>query len=282
MKRNTFFVLILSLMPILNCTRDKNPLVPESGPFIYPVRTGNQWEYRRSLFFRPLSDETSMAADTVFTESIIKVNPPVMLPGSIQTFPFEERINDNGRLFTSESYYANSQKGLYLYAYRYAQGGTLIPKKKAGQKIFFKDQIFDDMSEIALYLTQSIPFQHIMSDSIIYENPPLLALKYPLTINQKWTYRKPGHPWHIEKEIVAEEEIKVPAGSFVCFKIQWLMDIKNDLVRDDDIVFYDYVCEKGLIKRYILIKNVKQVDEQGETSLIDTTDEAVLIKVTLK
>jgi len=139
MKRNTFFVLILSLMPILNCTRDKNPLVPESGPFIYPVRTGNQWEYRRSLFFRPLSDETSMAADTVFTESIIKVNPPVMLPGSIQTFPFEERINDNGRLFTSESYYANSQKGLYLYAYRYAQGGTLIPKKKAGQKIFFKE-----------------------------------------------------------------------------------------------------------------------------------------------
>jgi hypothetical protein len=55
---------------------------------------------------------------------------------------------------------------------------------------------------------------------MIYELPPVQALKYPLTIGEQWTYRQPYQPWHIDKKVVAKETITVPAGSFICLKIQ--------------------------------------------------------------
>jgi len=57
----------------------------------------------------------------------------------------------------------------------------------------------------------------------------------------------------------------------------------NNSIWDNDIVFYDYVCEKGLIKRSILFKDqmIIGVHEQEFVGLIDSKDESILTNLTL-
>jgi hypothetical protein len=93
----------------------------------------------------------------------------------------------------------------------------------------------------------------IYNDSLYYENPPVQSLKYPFEISSQWTYRNRYNPWHIDKKILGKETIALPAGNFECFKIQWLYDMDHDWQWDKDIVFYDYLHAKGLMKRDIKI-----------------------------
>ncbi len=70
----------------------------------------------------------------------------------------------------------------------------------------------------------------------------------------------------------------MPAGDFGCFVVRWLEDTDNDGSFNDNLVFYDYIAEEGLIRRSILMANVLVIDEHGnELGFIDITDEYELV-----
>lgn len=277
-----FLVFTITLMT--SC--DKDPVGPNGTGFIYPLKVGNQWEYDRtfSIFnFRPDTSINYQFIETTITSSvIIKIINEEPIPDSINLFEFQETQDENNRPLVSNSYYANLDSGLYFYG---SNGpGYVIPKTSLNNKFLFKGRYFNSIREITSYITNAIPKNYILTDSSIYENPPpLQSLKYPLKIGSQWTFRYSGNPWNIDKKSLNYERVKVPAGSFTCLKIQWLFDINQDSVWDDDIIFYDYVCAKGLIKRSILVKDLIYTGEMSPepVGLIDGKDESILTKLTL-
>lgn len=278
-----FVVLLFCGLLFCACERDKSPFKPEAAVVVYPLQVGNQWVYQRLFYafnFRPLDEGRTLPSDTVRATVTVNIIKEVMLQDSIKSVQFLEEYVENSRSITDESYYSNKQGGLYFYAYRKAAGAPMIPKKAAGTSILFNGQRFHHLSEITRLLTHAVV--EPAADSLIYETPPLLCLKYPFSLNSQWTYRKVG-PFRIDKKIVAQEEVSVPAGTFSCYKIQWMFDLNSNGAWDENIVFYDHVCEKGLIRRSILYKDVQATGESGEPlGTYDAIDEGQLSKVILK
>ena len=282
--RLNLFLLIFAIILIASC--DKDPIGPKGNiSFIYPLKVGNQWEYDRTFStfnFRPDTSDNNQYTDTTITSSvIIQIIKKEPAPDSSNIFVFQGTLNENNLTIIYDSYYANLDSGLYFYTY--SDPGFVIPKAALNHNMLFKGRYFNSIREITSYITNAVPKNYVLIGSSIYENPPLQSLKYPLKSGSQWTYRYPGNPWHIDKKILNYERVKVPAGSFNCFKIQWLFDINQDSVWDDDIIFYDYVSEKGLIKRSILFKDIIVTGEQQPDSigLIDAKDESILTKLTL-
>jgi hypothetical protein len=265
------------------CERDKSPMAPRTGDFVYPLKAGNQWEYQRlyySFNFRSLQEGRTFPSDTVRATVTVRIVKEVVLQDSIKTVQLLEEYVDSTMSLTDESYYDNKQGGLYLYAYRNASGIPMMPKKATVAGIEFNGRHFQNISEITRLLTHAVTDP--ASDSLIYETPPRLCLKYPFTLNSQWTSLKAG-PFRIDKKIISQEEVSVPAGTFSCYKIQWMYDINSDGAWDKDIVFYDYVCEKGLVKRSIVYRDIQATGMDLEPlGTYDAVDEGQLSRVILK
>lgn len=275
-------LLLFTLLFIQSCEKKYNPVTPETSDYFYPIKLGNQWEYSRVfslLKYEPANASTIV--DTFFTSTvIINVMKQEIIHDNINTFVFKETLIENNHTFTSDTYYTNSNKGLYLHAYR--GPGHVVPKVTQKKRILFKGKYFSDIQEITSFITKAFPRSYSINDTLIYEIPPLQSLKYPLEIGAQWVYRNPDNPWHIEKKIVGFEEVDVATGKFDCFKIQWLYDIDNKGVWDPDIIFYDYICEQGLVKRSIIFKNATISFELEPIGTFDIKDESVLTKLNLE
>ena len=227
----------------------------------YPVEVGKRWEYRREL--TALSTVSGyFLIDVVGTDTGWQVNP---------VYVFEETWFDLGQVTLSNSttWYHVAGDGLYLAGYDGA--GNIIPAATAASYRYrFGGRTFGSVSEL-LGIVEGTGTA-LSPRELVVENPPKLGLEYPIEIGAEWTFRE-NNPWHIEKQINDFEIISVPAGDFGCFVVRWLEDTDNDGSFNDNLVFFDYIAEEGLIKRSILIANVLVIDEQGnELGFIDITD----------
>jgi hypothetical protein len=129
-------------------------------------------------------------------------------------------------------------------------------------------------------MERALPLNKILADTIIFEDPPVLTLKYPITIGSQWTYRYDYHPWRIDKRVVGREDIHLNIGTFNCYHIQWLYDFDHDGNWDEDIWIDDYICEKGMIKRTFSFIGVYYSDENGNVlGSFDMTQEYRLTKL---
>jgi len=270
-----------------NCNKEENPVGPDdtAAGYIYPLKVGNQWEYTRTLSafnLRPIPLEKNQSMDTTVTTFItMKIIKKETGQNLNNTFIFQETNKVNNDKFICYSYYANLDSGLCCFAYQWSD--ISLPKTFFYNKILFGGRYFNNIGEIISYLTNAIPQNFIPADSLIYETPPLLSLKYPIKTGSQWTYRFPGKSCRIDKKIISFENVQVPAGNFNCYKIQWLYDKDNDNVWDDDIIFYDYICEKGLIKRSAFFENLIITGEQNPEplALFSSKFELILTKLTL-
>ncbi len=82
------------------------------------------------------------------------------------------------------------------------------------------------------------------------------VLKYPLKVGASWVFRAGTGIGTISKKVVARISVTVPAGTFRCYKIQWLYDGGTSFSDGSQILFFDYISDAGLVKRAIEIKNV--------------------------
>ncbi len=285
MKTTSTILIFLSLSLLLQCDKDKNPIESGLTSYFYPTAVGNQWEYDRSFSifnFRPDSGNVSNPEDTIYSISTMQITNKTVLLDSITAYCFLETITENGITLSDESYYDNRENGFYLVAYHNAQASTMIPKINPERILSFKGYHFNNIKELKLFFTKPVLQVCPTADSLIYENPPLLCLQYPVEIDSQWTYRESGNPWRIDKKVISKEEIEVPAGRFLCYKIQWLYNMDHDSEWDEDIIFYDWICEKGLIRRSILFKDVVAQNIQMEQIvLFDALSESVLTKTNL-
>ncbi len=279
-------MIVITLIVMLGCDSDKNPVEPETGSGLYfPMKVGNEWQYTRTVIL----PEAYLEIDTNLTSNIIneyyvqKLKSTDYLFDSVATYILEETATIDNSTLVSNGWLANEKDGLYFYAYR--QPVWLILKQSPKNKILFGDRYFNSVPEVSDYLINAASVNQVMIDSMIYEDPPLLSLQYPLETGARWDYRTHSSPISkIEKVVLGKEQVEVPAGKFECYKIQWLFEYDPEWYDQFNVEFYDFVSKKGLIKRTLTYSNVMQVaiDDSTTITINDTTyDEYVLTGLSL-
>ncbi len=267
------------------CTFDDedNPVGFLDEEFVYPIEVGNQWEYERIYTVanvRPysLADEMDWADTLAVT---MRIDSAMTILDSIEVFAFHEiDIATNGLKYANTSYYNNLEDGLYLYASTSFSPGR--PKSITDSKIHFKGKDFGSIHELTNYFTRGLPKASNAQSIAGYEYPPIQIIKYPIKSESQWTYQYIPEQWLSDKKIISQEVVEVPDGSYLCYKIQWLWDMDLDGEWDDDLIFYDYVSSKGLIKRSLQYKDLETSTETGLPSgFYDVIDETVLTNINL-
>jgi len=170
--------------------------------------------------------------------------------------------------------------GMYLYAYE--SPGTMFPKLGFTNKLRYKENSFGNIWSLRQFLLYPVISVSIPIDSLNYEDPPLLVIKYPYKIGEQWPYRTNSELFRIDKKILEKDTVAVPLGNYDCYKIQYLYDFDLDNQWDDGIEIYDYIGQEGLLKRSILINNIQVIDENLQvTGLIDYKEESEITGITL-
>ncbi|MCP4584151.1 MAG: hypothetical protein GY839_21270 [candidate division Zixibacteria bacterium] len=268
-------ILALFLLAIcLSCSLGTDPAIS----FIFPLEIGNRWEYSRTFSYTNIRPDTfEISPDTWRAEAILEINsldhiflPENSPPEFIEAYHLrEEYIDDDTSVYEGDAYYRNAIDGLYSYNSGsipiWLSDNTIIPEN-------FTIGIFS-INDVMLFKNNST------LDTIIYNAIPQKILYYPIDMGSQWRLRdrEDNSGFRIDKKVVGSEVITVPAGEFVCVIIQWLYDFDRDECWDDDIEFYDYLCEVGLIKRTILFKDNTWPSEYGENlGLVDSITEIVL------
>jgi len=278
MKKIIFLLFVLFFI-LLYC--EKDTLQPDGGNFIYPLSEGNKWEYKNSFVyfnFDPGSLKNTFP-DTIFSSNTVEILNKVALLDSIETYRIREtRVELTS--FESHAYLNNQKDGLYLFAY-YGFTGSL-PKRSEPVRATFSGKQSYGIQEISHMITGGIISANNQSDSLFYENPSLKSLEYPLNIGARWQYRGYGLSLRADKKVISYEPIEVPAGKFYCYVLQWFIDRNNDGKMDEDVEFYDYVSDRGLVKRSFTFKNLILTDEQGTIlGACDTRDEYFLVSFSI-
>jgi hypothetical protein len=266
-------VAVLPVLFVVGCS-DNGVSPTDAGDVTYPLSEGNSWVYESQFL-----DVLGLVLDRVVLDTVdvhynLEIASWDTLADSLACFRFVETAEvDSIQYITSETYYGSEEDGLYCYAYRpgdwigFAVGVT--PRPVARPLVLFRgmplSEVRRTLSRLACGLTS--PSQE---DTLIFEDPPVRALAYPLRFGSQWVYRQPDEPWAIDKRVVDRESIVVPAGRYKCYAVRWLIDFGDDGQWDDDIDWVDHYSGVGLVRRSLIFRDNVVTDPWGEP--VDTLD----------
>lgn len=87
-------------------------------------------------------------------------------------------------------------------------------------------KMFCSKDKGGVYLRRMIGKAPIFGKWELEPNPPMIMLKYPLEVGKEWVWKGKIEMLKVPKlmemtcKVLKKEKIKVPAGEFVCFKVQ--------------------------------------------------------------
>lgn len=263
-------IIVIELFLIFFFVGCENDIEKNEDQYIYPLAIGNRWEYRRdyTTYFCSDSIQSDTYVDTISgidSCSIIVLQNTILLD-SIETVQLLEQFWDDSSIYVGLYFYQERDTGLFQTAYQnpnlpalpkysnsfYFYGELLIPD-------YMKRFFFKDISQIE---------KTSENGTIHFEDPPVLVLKYPLEIGNYWTYRLENQPFRIDKEVIQDTLITVPAGTFNCYQIHWIYDY-SETFRDLIIHFNDFIADEGLILRKIYIEGISYIDSEFRYSIFN-------------
>jgi hypothetical protein len=244
----------------------------ENTRFEYPLEIGNRWVYSTEIIwtnFEPDSMEDEIDPPET-SSALCEVIGKQILLDSVETVVLGTTEQTSRYQYVSHHFYRETEEGLFILAYQNAGSAIIHPKSENKKRIHFKNKQFESIHQLSNFMQQALPEQRIVSDSLIYEDPPVQTLKYPLEPGSQWTYRYDFAPWRIDKTVIGKTTLSLDIGVFECFHIKWLYDWDQNGVWDEDLSIDDYIGKEGLLKRTVTFLNVGYVDFSG--NMIGTFD----------
>lgn len=246
----------LSSIIIVSCNDtsiEADPLLPPQNNFQYPFQINTLWYYTTRNFvtnFQPDSINAYHNTDTilgfggsVFVKDTIMNNDTLRLLSNTHSEPGHEHVN--------LEYYKQTDTGLIRVA-SYSQSTSFGPFRPIESNVRYEVNglSFYSVRDILDYYKQD----YSTDGKIIFDNPPVTALKYPIDPNHEWHLRTQSQT-EIRKQYTTFETVTVGAGTFYCNKVKrnWYRD---GVGPDPQIISYDYFSKDGIIKRELIIKDI--------------------------
>lgn len=260
-------VFVILSICIMSCSEDNNEDDIYIEDFVYPLEIGNKWDYHYNYSY--IITKSDGIIDSILCEGVVEIEiiGTQILYDSISTYISKEYTNGTwyggigseiDTIYVDEYEYnkfiRNELDGLFQYASVF--NGIDISIK---HKIYPTNVYFNSIREDLLYTIK----EETRNDTT-YFDPPRQSLNYPLYVGLEWIFAQDEHFEISNKnKVTGKETIEVPAGSFDCYQIQYLIDLDGDGNWDDDLTHFNYVCEKGIIKETWISENQLILDENG-------------------
>jgi hypothetical protein len=283
MNINYRFILFLLVCCFVSCSK-----VPDdtNGILIYPFNNNTVWNYSKTFSsqnFRPSVPGATYRETTYTYAGSVSVLGEKTFHDTIQTIMTAENSEGFSHLY-SEKYYIQKPEALYLYGYK-GGGDLFAPKSNFSIRYKYKGIEFSDPEEIIDYLEMAKSGNFKKTDSIYIEPQAPVVFKYPIEVGTSWNYRKTsaGFPSLIDKKVTGKEFLSIHAGRFQTYVVQWFYDLDNNGTYDADIIFKDYVCSKGLVKREIIMKDVgvTNIESPEGIGLVDIVYNTLLKEINM-
>jgi hypothetical protein len=272
---------LLGLMVVFVLSCSDHPCEPCRRPFIYPLQVGNQWEYARlDSAFNYRSGDLRLLDSGIRDTSHAEVVRTETLPGGVSTRVIHETRYTQWGIYEGEAYYRNHPDGLYRHAGRLYP--DLVPMKPARPSLDFRSRTFASKDDIIRFLETGCGSTTDPSESLRIYDPPIKKLSYPLRVGSRWM-PNPEAEWPVERVVLGQEVIEVPAGTYTCLVVQLLHDFDEDDEWDDDFEYLDYICDQGLIRRHVFLKDIAIISEWGDTlAVYDVIMDSDLIRISIR
>jgi hypothetical protein len=261
-------VTTLVFLGLLSSGCQTDNVVVESGDgqvASYPVTAGTSWTYERIATAYDVRIEDSSATvllDTINATILVSVlKDTVLRPGqfpgtdSVKVTSFQEiyaqrfPVPTPPGIIEGVQYFSLDQNALWIHGYKGA-GDLALPKRAhRPPAISLNGRSFASLRQLVNALLGINP--SVGTDSLVREIPPLLSLRFPLTIGAEWTFRERGHPFRIDKKVVGDSGVTVAGIRYECAKVQWLYDLDGNGLWDTTTSIIDFVSPQGLLNRTI-------------------------------
>ena len=264
-------IIILTVICIIGCENDNDKL---NMDFIYPLTIGNNWQYDMifTMDFDSLATYNGLNDTIFYSTGSVEIITNEIIFDSLEVYNLATTITETGNVLTGNEFYNNNDN--CLFSYGYINPSMITPKSNNNFAfIIFDNKKFNNVREIVDYIERGIiENDYSKNDSIYYD--PVKCLEYPLIEDNQWIYRTSNNPIRIDKTIIGLESIHVPAGLFNCWKIQWTYPESS---WNDDVEFYDFISQNGLIKRVIEFKDLECIGGFGNfIGYLSSTEEKYL------
>ncbi|HER00203.1 MAG TPA: hypothetical protein ENO22_12760 [candidate division Zixibacteria bacterium] len=254
--------------------------------FVYPLGLGYRWEYEQSTIFTnfdPLEIEP-LVPRLPDSYSVIEINDYSDVDGE-RRYQLHEVVEQGPDTFEQNSIYANGPYGLLYYGTDGSVGGIMdTPAPVRNQVRFrFAGREYSSTDELLRDLGLDCPAP--LSKTADFYDEPRASLRYSMNVGLHWPYRdRPEDIFHIEKMIVAWDDVYVPAGDFECFIVEWLYDLDFSDNFDEDLQVLDYISAAGLVKRVATIRNIVVVTYANPTGIgtMDMIETLILTDYSIK
>jgi len=289
MKKNlSWIIIIIVILFFVGCNifhSDNNN--QQNSDFKYPLSIGNSWQYEKlfTLDFDSLATYNGLSDTTYYSSGLVEIIDNEVIFDTLDAYNFETTIDEDGNIFTGNEYYNNNDDGLFCYGY--TNPSMITPKvEQEYAYIMFKNKKFNNVTEIINWIEKGYyGNEYSKEDSIFFD--PVKSLDYPLEEGKQWIYRTEtydGEPFRIDKKILEWDEIEVTAGKFNCWKIQWFVNPFGSVPNwDENIIWFDYISEEGLVKRILEFNGMECYDEDGIfLGYMDCIEETTLINYTIE
>jgi len=234
---------------MFSCKDSSIPVAPINSNFTYPLSVGNAWSYNASAVYSNISPDS---IKYMLNDYSMDLEVSVTKKTFIDTNEVYEIKEVSKVIPNAFAYYSNKKEGFLKYAYSNSPA-KILPKTGVNKKFLFNGIYFNNISEFLKNLEKINSAAKTFNDSILYLDPPRVIYSYPLEVGKEWNFSTPY--LKMTKQIVGKETINTSFGNYSCFKIRWKYDLNSDGIVDDNLIYYEYLSSKGILKRTLILKN---------------------------
>lgn len=262
MKNYLFLIssVILSSFFIFSCSNDNitnnGQGLVDTSTFIYPFEDGNSWNYSRTFSaenIRPDSIRHYFSQYPFLANGSVTILYDTIING-ITTKCFYERYTEfqsnDSNTWHNRQYLINTDSSLLCYAYWPIWGGSGIPLKIQSVVNFEKyGHIFTDFREIFHFADYGLTGSRA-DDTLSIPNPPIVVMKYPIITGEQWIFRYYSGIPSMYRKYLYFENIVLQGDIISSIRTQ------KTWVNFDDLIMFDHISARGLLKKDMLVKDM--------------------------
>ncbi len=259
--KHFYLLLILTLGILLGATVNScrkhvhKPLVIEH----FPVQVGNSWEYRR-IFSVIISDTVNHdTSEYILIDSLHEEFKGIDKLAGWECYRLLHLLFGQGHTYPKTRWYAHPDTALLWIACLLGDISRIVEGEKFNNKILWKGTTsFDSPHALQQYL-YNVRYKKFLSFNFdtTYLSTPKKLFVFPLTINKYWVAMR--DPWLEEREIIEEDSVTVPAGTFNSLRLE----ITSDWMEEFDL-WHKWIADEGIIKDSLYLRGIA-TNAQGDT-----------------
>lgn len=261
-----------------SCSDDTQSSNNPNGPqrdFKYPYALNSFWYYTTYNFvtnYRPDSIRQIIAPDTIVGYgSAVFSSDTIIAADTLRIL--RNTHSSEGHTHTTIELYKQLDTGLIRHAF-YSSGTNFGPFRSGSPvKYIHQGTEYLSIADLKNALRQ---FDLRGDTTLTFDDPLIIALKYPVAEGREWLYLDYGAT-KITKKYSGYEEISSNGRSYFCAMVKRLWYINNSTVPDTNFQFVDYFAKEGMVRRDFVIADVLVSNALGEPlGYIDVREQAIL------